>query len=49
MSETDIRERLEHLVDRWIKASPSERMQLVQEKIRLEEMLDRAAQEPGEL
>lgn len=41
MSENDIRARLEGLVDRWIKASPSEKMILVQEKIRLEEMLDK--------
>jgi len=40
MSERDIRARLEGLVDRWIKASPAEKMQLVQEKIRLEEMLE---------
>ena len=42
MSENDIRIRLEGLVDRWIKASPAERMQLVHEKIRLEEMLEQA-------
>jgi hypothetical protein len=41
MSEKDIRARLESLVDRWIKATPAERMLLVQEKIRLEEMLDK--------
>lgn len=40
MTETDIRERLEALVDRWIKASPAEKPSLVQEKIRLEELLD---------
>jgi hypothetical protein len=40
MSEHDIRMRLESLVDRWIKASPSERLSLVLEKIRLEEMLE---------
>ncbi|HYF96041.1 MAG TPA: hypothetical protein VD969_27830 [Symbiobacteriaceae bacterium] len=40
MSERDIRNRLEGLVDRWIKATPAERMVLVQEKIRLEEMLE---------
>lgn len=45
MSENDIRERLERLIDRWIKASPSERMELVHEKIRLEEMLDQARTE----
>lgn len=41
MSEQDIRARLEGLVDRWIKASPAERMALIHEKIRLEEMLDK--------
>jgi hypothetical protein len=41
MSEKDIRARLEGLVDRWIKASPSERVSLVQEKIRLEELLEK--------
>lgn len=40
MSERDIRARLENLIDRWIKATPAERMQLVHEKIRLEEMLE---------
>ena len=40
MSERDIRARLEGLIDRWIKASPAERMLLVHEKIRLEEMLE---------
>jgi hypothetical protein len=45
MSEQDIRVRLEGLVDRWIKASPAERMLLVHEKIRLEEMLDKAHSE----
>ncbi|MFZ5826149.1 MAG: hypothetical protein ACOY94_17780 [Bacillota bacterium] len=41
MSEQDIKARLEALVDRWIKATPSERMVLIQEKIRLEDMLDK--------
>ncbi|MFZ5816946.1 MAG: hypothetical protein ACOY93_16900 [Bacillota bacterium] len=41
MSEQDIKARLESLVDRWMKATPSERMLLIQEKIRLEEMLDK--------
>ena len=41
MSEQDIKARLETLVDRWIKATPSERIVLIQEKIRLEEMLDK--------
>ena len=45
MSERDIRVRLEGLVDRWIKATPSERMVLVQEKIRLEELLEAARKE----
>jgi len=40
VSERDIRARLEGLIDRWIKASPAERMLLVHEKIRLEEMLE---------
>jgi len=40
MDEREIRERLESLVDRWMKASPSERKQLVHEKIRLEELLE---------
>jgi hypothetical protein len=43
MSEQDIKNRLESLVDRWIKATPSERMLLIHEKIRLEEMLEKAA------
>lgn len=42
MSEQDIKARLESLVDRWIKATPSERMLLVHEKIRLEEKLEKA-------
>lgn len=42
MSEQDIRARLEGLVDRWLKATPAERMSLVHEKIRLEEMLEKA-------
>lgn len=41
MSEQDIKRRLENLVDRWIKATPSERITLIHEKIRLEEMLDK--------
>ena len=41
MSESDIRARLEGLVDRWMKASPAEKTILVHEKIRLEEMLAR--------
>ncbi|MDF2628241.1 MAG: hypothetical protein K0R39_2072 [Symbiobacteriaceae bacterium] len=45
MSERDIRVRLEGLVDRWIKATPSERIVLVQEKIRLEELLEAARKE----
>lgn len=43
MSEQDIKARLESLIDRWIKASPTERMMLIHEKIRLEEMLDKMA------
>ncbi|MGE5673236.1 MAG: hypothetical protein ACM3XM_05055 [Mycobacterium leprae] len=39
MAEKEIRDRLESLIDRWIKASPAEKAALVQEKIRLEEML----------
>lgn len=42
MSEQDIKARLESLVDRWIKATPAERMLLIHEKIRLEEMLEKA-------
>lgn len=42
MSEQAIRARLEGVIDRWIKATPSERMVLIHEKIRLEEMLDKA-------
>lgn len=42
MSESDIRARLEGLIDRWIKATPAERVSLVKEKIHLEEMLDKA-------
>jgi hypothetical protein len=45
MSESDIRARMESLIDRWIKATPAERLILVQEKIRLEEMLDRVQAE----
>lgn len=40
MSERDIRIRLESLVDRWIEASTTEKVSLVHEKIRLEEMLE---------
>jgi len=40
MTESDIRERLESLIDRWMKATPAEKPVLVQEKIRLEELLD---------
>lgn len=47
MSESDIRARLESLVDRWMKASPAERMRIVQEKIKLEEMLDKLQEENG--
>jgi hypothetical protein len=36
----EIRQRLESLVDRWMKATPAERMLIIQEKIRLEEMLE---------
>lgn len=43
MTEQNIKARLESIVDRWIKATPSERMVLIHEKIRLEEMLDKAA------
>ncbi|HEY8346880.1 MAG TPA: hypothetical protein VIL07_06315 [Symbiobacteriaceae bacterium] len=45
MSEREIRARLESLVDRWLKASPAERLQLIHEKIRLEEMLDEQHQD----
>lgn len=41
MNEKEIRARLEGLVDRWIKATPTERLSLVQEKIRLEDLLDK--------
>lgn len=41
MKEREIRERLESLVDRWLKATPAERRALIHEKIRLEEMLDK--------
>lgn len=40
MTYTDIQERLDHLVDRWLKASPTEKNSLIHEKIRLEEMLE---------
>ncbi|BAD42070.1 hypothetical protein [Symbiobacterium thermophilum] len=40
MDERQIRQRLESLVDRWLKASPAEKRILIQEKIRLEEMLE---------
>lgn len=40
MSERDIKIRLERLVDRWIEASTAEKVSLVHEKIRLEEMLE---------
>jgi len=42
MTDQEIRTRLESLVDRWLKASAAERMQLLHEKIRLEEMLEEA-------
>ncbi len=45
VSEADIRSRLESLIDRWMKATPAERMLLIHEKIRLEEMLDQARQD----
>lgn len=45
MSERDIKARLESVVDRWLKASPTERTQLIQEKIRLEEMLETLKQQ----
>jgi hypothetical protein len=38
--ERDLRARLELVIDRWIGATPSERIQLVSEKIRLEELLE---------
>ncbi|HWI61056.1 MAG TPA: hypothetical protein VNT75_04395 [Symbiobacteriaceae bacterium] len=47
MSERDIRARLESLIDRWIKATPAERMMLVHEKIRLEEMLENLQKQAG--
>jgi hypothetical protein len=40
MSERAIQIRLESIVDRWIKASITEKMSLVHEKIRLEELLE---------
>lgn len=40
MTEADIRERLETIIDRWMKATPAEKPVLVQEKIRLEDLLD---------
>ena len=43
-NEKDLRARLEALVDRWMKANPAERMQIVSEKIKLEEQLEN---EPG--
>jgi hypothetical protein len=49
MSETDIRARLEGLIDRWMKASPDERMVLVHEKIRLEDMLHKVQAEANAL
>lgn len=39
MSEHDIRERIERLVDQWLKATPAERASLIHEKIRLEDLL----------
>ena len=47
MSEKDIRARIEGLIDRWMKASPAERMVLVHEKIRLEDMLARVKTDKG--
>lgn len=41
MSEQDIKARMELLIDRWIKASPTERTELIHEKIRLEELLEK--------
>lgn len=38
--EKDLRARLETLVDRWIKAAPAERLAIVTEKIKLEDMLE---------
>ncbi len=45
MSERDILNRLEGLVDRWLRATPEERTVLVHEKIRLEDLLDRTRAE----
>lgn len=42
MSKTQIRRRLEALLDEWLKASRERRVQLVLEKIRLEEALEYA-------
>ena len=45
MTEREILDRLERLVDRWIKATPSERAMLLHEKIRLEDLLHDARTE----
>jgi len=48
VSERDILNRLEGIVDRWLRATPAERTVLVHEKIRLEELLDRTRAEEKE-
>lgn len=40
MDKKQIRRRLDALLDEWTKASPQRRLQLVLEKIRLEEALE---------
>lgn len=38
----ELRQRLDSLIDEWIHSTGSDRMRLVQEKIRLEEMIEAA-------
>jgi hypothetical protein len=45
MSERELKQRLERIVDQWINAQPGERARLIREKIRLEEMLEQTRRE----
>jgi hypothetical protein len=38
----ELRQRLDSLVDEWLRSTGPDRMRLVQEKIRLEEMIEAA-------
>jgi hypothetical protein len=40
MSERELKQRLERIVDQWMSAEPGQRVALIREKIRLEELLE---------